>query len=487
MIAAKGLLGSAAFSSGAKFLSRVIGLFSTLLLARILTPGDFAMIAIIAIVLHLFDILSHTGSEPYIVQKSTVQDADLNTAWTLDILLKTAMFAVLLLIAPFVANFFEQAHLSVALQVAAVALVINALKNPGLLLLKRELDYKRVFYLSLIQRIVSFVTVVLVALNWQSYWAFVIADIAGALVFTAGSYVVHHFRPSPGLYNVAIQWQFSRWLLGKSIIGYCRSQIDTVIVAKFFSVGQLGNYHMARDVAMLPGHNLLGPAIEPLLADFKDYKSLPGELGVRVSKSLCIVALIVVPITAYMASYPQVIVDVLLGVQWQLAGEILGIMSWLFFYYCFLLVIESALTAVGKVKSIFMFDMLSLILIAGCLIAYLQVSHDLHALLVLRVLVGIASTLIIGIALHRYVPLRFWHIGGALIFAAVLSFIALYLAQLLQNALLVGPLAQLLLSGATFCITYLALLLLFLPLCLGTNLRAMLVEYRQLKNVRSDT
>ncbi len=106
MIAAKGLLGSAAFSSGAKFISRIIGLFSTLILARILTPSDFAMIAIIAIVLHLFDVLSHTGSEQYIVQKSVVIDADLNTAWTLDILLKTSMLFVLLLMAPFVANFF---------------------------------------------------------------------------------------------------------------------------------------------------------------------------------------------------------------------------------------------------------------------------------------------------------------------------------------------------------------------------------------------
>jgi PST family polysaccharide transporter len=61
VIAAKGLLASAAFSSGAKFISRLIGLVSTLILARVLTPIDFAMIAIIGIVLHLFDIMSQTG------------------------------------------------------------------------------------------------------------------------------------------------------------------------------------------------------------------------------------------------------------------------------------------------------------------------------------------------------------------------------------------------------------------------------------------
>jgi lipopolysaccharide exporter len=484
MIAAKGLLGSAAFSSGAKFISRIIGLFSTLILARILTPSDFAMIAIIAIVLHLFDVLSHTGSEQYIVQKSVVIDADLNTAWTLDILLKTSMFFVLLLMAPFVANFFEQENLGFAMQVAAITLIINALKNPGLFLLKRELDYKQFFYLSLVQRIVSFAVVISVALNWQSYWAFVIADIAGALVFTLGSFVVHKFRPSFGLHKVARQWQFSKWLMGKSIVGYLRSQIDTVFVAKFFNAGQLGNYHMARDVAMLPGHNLLGPAIEPLLADFKDYKSLPVNLGERVSQVLCIVALLVVPITTYMTYYPHIIIEVLLGPQWQLAGDILGVMSWLFFYFCFLLVIESALIAVGKVKAIFMFDVVSLVLIGGCLIIYLQVAHDLHELLILRVALGIVSTLMIGFALHRYVPLRLWRIFGSLILASVLAIIALYLTKVLQGLLDIGLIAQFLLTGATFCISYASLILVFLPLCLGMSLQAMLADYRHTKNVR---
>lgn len=85
-------------------------------------------------------------------------------------------------------------------------------------MLKRELYYKQVFYLSLVQRIVSFVVVISVALNWQSYWAFVIADIAGALVFTFGSFMVHVFRPSFGLHKVARQWPFSKWLMGKSVI-----------------------------------------------------------------------------------------------------------------------------------------------------------------------------------------------------------------------------------------------------------------------------
>ena len=481
MIAAKGLFASAAFSSGAKFISRLIGLVSTLILARILTPIDFAMIAIIAIVLHLFDILSHTGSEQYIVQKSEVFDDDLNTAWTLDILLKSLMCVLLIAIAPLITSFFEQAHLSFAIQVASITLIINALKNPGLLLLKRNLDYKKVFYLSLVQRVASFITVISIALTWQSYWAFVIADLVGAAVFSLGAYKIQPFRPAFSLHKVSEQWLFSKWLLGKSIVGYLRSQIDTVLVAKFFSTPQLGNYHMARDVAMLPGYNILGPAIEPLLADFKDYKNNPIKLGQRVSKVLCIVSFIVVPITTYIAFYPAMIIEVLLGAQWVIAGEILGIMSLLFFYYCFLLVIESALTAMGKVKAIFIFDIVSLLVIVGTLLTYLQMYADLNNMLWLRVSIGLASTLLIGIALHIIVPLKTMKIAGVLVLSTAMSGMAITLTDWLTKQVELGQISLFLLSGILFCGAYVSMLVILIPRLMGKSVSNLWAEYRQAK------
>jgi O-antigen/teichoic acid export membrane protein len=444
------------------------------------------MIAIIAIVLHLFDILSHTGSEQYIVQKSQVASDDLNTAWTLDIVLKSLMCLLLIVFAPLIASFFEQPQLRFAIQVASITLIINALKNPGLLLLKRDLDYKKVFYLSLVQRLASFMAIIFVALIWQSYWAFIIADIMGALVFTLGAYKIQGFRPALGLKQVSQQWLFSKWLLGKSIVGYLRSQVDTVLVAKFFNPTQLGNYHMARDVAMLPGYNILGPAIEPLLADFKDHKLDPVSLGKRVSKVLCIVSFFVVPITAYIAFYPALIVEVLLGQQWVIAGNILGIMSLLFFYYSYLLVIESALTAVGKVKTIFMFDIFSLVVIVVTLLSYLQLSDELNNMIWLRVLIGLASTLLIGMLLHRFVPLNVKHIAGALILSAGLSAIAIAIAHWLTQQMPLGQILQFLISGTVFCAAYASLMLMLLPKVMGRSVGEIIAEYRVIKDVQSD-
>ncbi|MEP0355623.1 oligosaccharide flippase family protein [Paraglaciecola sp.] len=472
------LITSAAFSSGAKFLSRIIGLISTLILARILTPTDFAMIAIIAIVIHLFDILSHTGAEQYIVQKSNVYDEDLNTAWTLDLLLKVLVCFSLIILAPFITTFFDKPELTIVIQVASTTLIFNALKTPGLLLLKRGLEYKKIFYLSLVQRVISFIIVIFVAFYWRNYWAFVVADIVGAIVFTIGSYRIHSYRPSFSLIKVSEQWLFSKWLLGKYIVGYLGSQVDTVLVAKFFGNIQLGNYHMARDVAMLPGHNIIGPAIEPLLADFKDHKNTPNKLGRRVSKVLCLVAFIVVPITSFMLFYPRLIIDVLLGKQWVIAGELLGVMSLLFFYYCFLLVIESALTAIGRVRVLFYFDIFSLILVVVTLLTYLQMFNDLNQTVWLRVLIGLTLTLLIAMILHSFVPLKFIQVGITLVVSGGISGISLALSHWVTMQIEIGQVMMLLVSGSIFCATYTVVTVIFLPRLMGTTLGSLIEEYR---------
>ena len=82
------VINSAILAASVKVLSKVIGLVSTMVLARVLAPQEFGNIAIISIALYFFDILSHAASEQYIVQKTTVSRYELHTAWTVNIFLK---------------------------------------------------------------------------------------------------------------------------------------------------------------------------------------------------------------------------------------------------------------------------------------------------------------------------------------------------------------------------------------------------------------
>ena len=86
---------------------KLIGIFSTLILARMLTPTDFGVIAVMAITVHLTDILSDAGSQQYIIQKLQVNSHDLNTAWTIDVISKSALAVIIFLCAPSIAHWLE--------------------------------------------------------------------------------------------------------------------------------------------------------------------------------------------------------------------------------------------------------------------------------------------------------------------------------------------------------------------------------------------
>jgi hypothetical protein len=156
-------------------------------------------------------------------------------------------------------------------------------------------------------------------------------------------------------------------------------------------------------------------------------------------------------------------------------------MSLLFFYYCFLLVIESALTAVGKVKAIFIFDIVSLLVIVGTLLTYLQMYDDLNHMLWLRVSIGLASTLLIGIALHIIVPLKCMQIAGALLLSAAMSGMAITITDWLTKQLELGQISLFLLSGTLFCGAYAIMLVILLPRLMGTSVSNLISVYRQAK------
>ncbi|OZG73433.1 hypothetical protein BTA51_10430 [Hahella sp. CCB-MM4] len=475
---AASLLGSSSLSVAAKLFQRIVGFVSLLILARLLTPSDFAVAALTSIVIYFFDVLSNVGSEQYIIQKKAVSNADLNTAWTLDILVKSALFALLSIVAPFVASWYDNPDLTLAIIVASCVLPINALKNPGLIVLKKELDYNVVFKLSVLQKIISFVTVILIAYFYRSYWAMIIGDIISALVMTIGSYWLDHRRPRLSVLNFRVQWVFSRWMVVKGIVGYARSQADTFLVSLIYPQAMLGQYHVSRNIVMLPSHNLMMPAIEPLLAAYSKNLDDRSSLEFQVRVSLLLVAMIITPIVVFMWLFPRPIVDTLLGTQWTESYQIVSHLSLIAYYLPFLLVLEQLLIACNKVKTAFLFDLFSLIVVVSGLLALRNESISNFALA--RGILGCGATLLLGVYLsriYRLAPVK-------MIIGAVGSFLLAMLSAKLAGFLPIseyGSIIRLLGYGSSFVTSYAIFIFIALTLCKSVSEEAAYLERTVIK------
>jgi O-antigen/teichoic acid export membrane protein len=358
---------SSAFLLAIQLFQRSLGLISTLILARLLVPEDFGIVAMVAIALQFFETLADAGNKHYIIQKNEVTDQDLNTAWTMNLGIKIVMAVLIMFAAPWISTYFEMPELTAALSIAALAMPIGALRNPILMLMAREMNYRPVFVLSIWQKALSFTVVVIFAFIHPSYWAIITGDLVAACVMAAGSYLIHVYRPKLTLQKMSLQWHFSKWLILRGVVGFTRSQIDSLIVGKLFGTGQLGGYHLIRELATFPAVSVIIPGSEPLQAAIAERKNQPEELAYRIRLSLFMMIILLTPITVFMAAYSELIVNVVLGPQWADFEGLLRPFALFFFTFCLFALVSDAFVATGQVKALFIFDLISTVIIVSLL------------------------------------------------------------------------------------------------------------------------
>jgi O-antigen/teichoic acid export membrane protein len=393
------VLKSASLLLGMQLVQRGLGLISTLILARLLLPEHFGVVALVIIALQFFELLVEIGNQQYIIQKTDVTEADLNTAWSMDIVIKSAMFLLILLLAPFLADFFDTPELTSALAVAAVSLPLRALKSPGMMLLAREINYRPIFQLTLWQKGISFVVVIVWAFTSPSHWAIISGTVVSGLVFTIGSYRAHSFRPRWTLIHFKQQWQFSQWLLLRGIVGFTRSQIDNLMVSRLFGTAQLGGYNLVREVSLLPALSAIIPMSEPLLAAISESKADRSALAYRIRLSLALMITVLAPITAFIMLYPELIVRVLLGPDWAEFAPLLEPFGLFFFTFCLFALVSDAIIAQGKVKLLFWFDVVSTVAIVAIL--WLTATGGLEIMAWVRGWLAVATTVALLLILEQ--------------------------------------------------------------------------------------
>ncbi len=469
------VLKSSFFLLAIQVVQRSLGIVSTLILARLLTPENFGIVALVTIALQFFEVLVDTGNQQYIIQKQQVDDEDLNTAWSVDVLIKSAIALLIIVSSPAVAGYFETPELTLALSVGALALPIRALKTPGMMLLARQISYRPLFRLTIWQKSLSFIAIITIALIHPSHWAIIIGNLVSAVILAVGSYRVHSYRPSWTLLHIGKQWRFSRWLVMRGIVGFTRAQIDNLLVSKFFGTTSLGGYNLVREVALLPALSAIVPMSEPMLAAIAEGKDNAAVLAYRVRLSLALMITILIPITTFILLYPELIILVLLGERWETYAPLLQPFGLFFFTFCLFELICNAIIAQGKVKALFVFDATSTAIVIGTLL--IAGTANLETMAWTRGWLAVGTTLSLLIILNQWTKFGAARLVWLCLPALVASLTAAWLVSLPDLASL-PRLAEFLVLGTAF-----VFMATFLTLATGSLFLGKSEEWRQLKSM----
>jgi len=407
------------------WIDKLIGFIATIILARILLPEDFGVIATVSIVTGFFHVLSSVGTPQYLLRKESINNSDLNTAWTINVIMKSISAISIFLLAEVIADFIEDYRLVSVLQVISIVPFITGFNNIGMIFYEKEYNYKPRFINRLTSRIIGFLVKIYLALTFQSYWAFIIAEVIETLALLTGSYILHKVRPKFSLTNFKEQWGFSQWILLKSIFVFIRFRVDNIFLSKYLPLEELGVYTVAKDVATLPSGQIIGPVMDPLYVGLSAIHKDPVLLADKVHKTLSVMFAIVLPISLGTYITADNLVAVLLGSQWGHAVPIVMILALTLLPVMLSDFFTRVMTALGKVKLIFKFELL-LGLFTIITFAYFASGMDLIQFAELRVVITAVNTLFVLLILTLKSKISFFRIVALIILPLLSSILMVF-------------------------------------------------------------
>ena len=295
---------------------RAIGLVSTVILARLLTPADFGVIALAMLVVSLIEIVNETGLAVYIIRHPNPQRSHFDTVFTLQLMVGAALTLAIILAAPLGAAFFRTPEIQPVIQLLALRSLLWGLENPGIIWFRKNMVFHKEFQLLVGAKLGSFAITLTAAFLLRSYWALAIGIIAGGVITTLLSYVLHPYRPRLSLAEARNAWGFSAWMLLVHVLEFANMRIDEIIVGRIRSTAEMGYYNVASDIAATPVQELVYPMTRVWLPAFAQLAGDPAALERTYRWIIAAVGILALSIGVGLSLVAHDAALIVLGAQW---------------------------------------------------------------------------------------------------------------------------------------------------------------------------
>jgi len=236
----KGML----YVSLSRICTYIIEFVGGIIVARLLFPQDFGIMAIAMIFIHLGERLGEFGFNVALIQKEKITHDHIFTVFTINFGIAVILCLSLVIISPFIGKFFNNDLVGTVLSVVAINFLLRGLSSTPLALLQRELSYRRYALVSLLSTLFSSGSAILFAFLGFKVWSLVLGRLIGTTSEVISSMVMAKWIPKFRYKSWALKevFSFGLWIFLRGQVAYFIKNIDYFIVSKRLGVVQLGFY-----------------------------------------------------------------------------------------------------------------------------------------------------------------------------------------------------------------------------------------------------
>ncbi|MBS3997225.1 MAG: oligosaccharide flippase family protein, partial [Hydrogenophaga sp.] len=345
------LLRGTGWTVGIRWMSKFLGVISLAVCARYLTPADYGLVNMAMVVIGFSQVLVEFGLDASLIRNQQATEEHYDTAWSLKIIQSVVIGVIVFSVAIPVGQWIGDERVPAIMMVIGAAGTLAGFQNIYVVNFRKTLDFQKDFLFSFIPRLTSFFVTISAVIVLRDYWGLVIGIATGEVARFVVSYWMIRRRARWSLVRWREMTSFSFWYFLGGLSQFTVYQLDRVFVGRLGGAEQVGIYGVAREVASLPGTELVLPIGRALLPTLSTLNDDPVRQSRAIEKALAGITLITVPIAVGFVLVAREFVLLLFGDKWLEAIPLVAIFSLGAITSGFRSVAQNVLVVMGQVKT----------------------------------------------------------------------------------------------------------------------------------------
>jgi PST family polysaccharide transporter len=307
----------------------VVALFATAVMARLLSPNDYGLIGMVAVITLYISMFKDMGLSLATVQKAEITDEQISTLFWINVGLSVIITLFTIAIAPLIAWLYHEPRLTAISIVTTIGFLLGGLSVQHEALLKRQMRFSALGIIGFTAMVMGYVVGITMGWHGYGYWALVGSQLALIGTNTLLVWLVCRWVPGMPTRNAGVRPMLN---LGRNIAGFAMLNVfarnmDVLVIGRELGAQSLGLYTKAYQLINLPTDNTNEPLNTVALPALSRLMETPARYREAYLRMLEKVVLIIMPCVAVIFAASDWIVYLVLGAKWEKTASVLKVLT----------------------------------------------------------------------------------------------------------------------------------------------------------------
>ena len=308
------------FSQGVSFIVSVI-------LARLLVPEDYGVVAIVIVFIEIANVFVISGLNTALIQKKNINETEISTIFYCGVILSVLLYIIMFLAAPFIASAYNNSLITSVIRVFALRVPISSIQQVPSALISRKLDFKMLFFSTMVGVIVSAAVGIIMALKGFGVWSLVAQILVAAALDAAILSIVSKWTPKRkfSLREAAPLIIYGSKIMATDLIGTVFNNLNSMIIGLRYNSADLAYYTIGKTLPQMFRNNIYTTLISVLFPVMSKVGDDPQQVKAGAKRSIKMLAYIIIPMMLGMICVAEDLVIFLYTEKWILMAPFITI------------------------------------------------------------------------------------------------------------------------------------------------------------------